>query len=298
MHVLVTGSTGLIGSATVSALRAGGHRVTRLVRAPSVPGEASVHWDPAAGAIETGGLEGLDGVVHLAGEGIAAGRWTPAQKAKIRDSRVQGTRLLCDAIARCARPPRVLVCASAVGYYGDRGEERLTEESPPGRGFLAEVGRAWEAAAEAAIQRGIRVVHLRFGMVLSLRGGALAKMLLPFKLGVGGIVGHGRQYWSWISLDDVVGVIQFALATDTLRGPVNVVAPQSVTNREWTRALGRAVSRPTVFPMPTFAARWLFGEMADELLLASTRVVPERLNAAGYSFRDPTLAGYLTAALS
>lgn len=293
MKIVVTGSTGMVGSALVPTLRREGHEVVRLVRAVRPADGPSVRWDPSTGTLDAQGLEGCEAVVHLAGENIAAGRWTPAQKAKIRDSRVQGTQVLCKALATLTAPPRVLVCASAVGYYGARGEERLTETSAPGRGFLAEVGQAWEVAAAPAVQRGIRTVHLRFGMILSRTGGALAKMLPPFRLGVGGVIGTGRQYWSWISLDDAVGVIQQALTTDALRGPVNVVAPQSLTNAEFTKVLGRLLHRPTLVPVPAFAARLAFGEMADALLLASTRVEPMRLLAAAYPYRLPELEGAL-----
>ncbi len=292
MTILVTGASGLIGSALIPVLTREGHRVIRLVRAEPKPGEAAIRWDPEAGTLEMAGLTGLDAVVHLAGENIA-GRWTAGKKARIRDSRVKGTRLLSESLARLPEPPNVLVCASATGYYGDRGEEILHEESAPGSGFLAEVCREWEAAADLAVQRGIRVVHLRFGLVLSPKGGALAKMLLPFRLGVGGIVGRGSQYWSWIALDDAVSAIHHALFTDTLRGPVNAVAPHPVTNREFTKTLGRVLGRPTPFPMPAFAARLAFGEMADALLLASARVEPAKLLATGYRFRHPELEGAL-----
>lgn len=273
MRIAVTGSHGLIGSALVPALEAAGHQVIRVARHDvgfAVP-------------------QGSDAVVHLAGENIAAGRWTPAKKAAIRDSRVTGTRRLCEALAQLAPRPRVLVCASAVGIYGSRGEEVLTEESRPGAGFLAEVARAWEQAADPAQRAGIRVVSLRFGMVLSPRGGALAKMLLPFRLGLGGPIGSGRQYWSWVALEDVVGVVPHVLGAEDVRGPVNVVSPQAVTNREFTTALGRALRRPTIFPVPAFAARLVFGEMADELLLASARATPTILTATRYRFRGHEL---------
>jgi uncharacterized protein len=288
MNILVTGASGLIGSALLSSLTATGHGVTRLVRAQPKPGEKAARWDPLAGTIDTSAFEGVDAVVHLAGENIAE-RWTPAKKTAIRDSRVKGTQILCRALAGSASPPRVLVSASATGYYADRGEEILTEASPPGRGFLAEVCRAWEAATEPAQQRGIRVVPLRFGVVLSPAGGALAKLLPPFRLGLGGVLGSGRQYMSWIALDDVVGVIQQAIVSDALRGPTNAVAPRAVTNEEFTKILGRTLGRPTVLPLPAFAARLMFGEMADELLLASTRAEPAKLLASGYQFRYPEL---------
>jgi uncharacterized protein len=288
MNILVTGASGLIGTALGSSLTSSGHAVTCLVRGQPTSGQKAAHWDPMAGIIDASALEGVDAVVHLAGENIAQ-RWTSSQKAKIRDSRVKGTQLLCETLARLSSPPKVLVSASAIGYYGDRGEQILTEDSPPGRGFLAEVCRVWEAATEPARQRGLRVVPLRFGVVLSPAGGALAKMLPPFRLGLGGMVGSGRQYMSWIALDDVVGAIQHAIVTDTLQGPTNAVAPQAVTNQEFTKTLGKALGRPTVFPLPAFAARLMFGEMADELLLASTRVRPAKLLGSGYRFRYPEL---------
>lgn len=292
MHVAVSGSRGLIGSALVAFLAAGGHRVSRLVRGVA-PGADCIRWDPATGVRDLALLEGLDGVVHLAGENIAAGRWTPSRKAEIHRSRVEGSRRLCESVARLAKPPKVLVCASAIGIYGDRGEEVLTEGSRPGNDFLAEVCRAWEAATEAASRAGMRVVNLRMGVVLSPAGGALRKMLLPFTLGAGGRIGSGRQFMSWISLDDAVGAIHHALITESLAGPVNAVAPSPVTNAEFTRTLARVLRRPAIAPLPVFAARLAFGEMADALLLASQRVLPDRLQATGYGFRFPDLEGAL-----
>ena len=292
MNILVTGASGLIGTALTSSLTASGHEVTRLARGQSNPGEKAVRWDPMAGTIEASALEGIDAVVHLAGENIAE-RWTAAKKVRIRDSRVKGTQLLCETLARLSSPPKVLVSASAVGYYGDRGEEILTEDSPPGRGFLAEVSRAWEAATEPARQHGIRVVQLRQGVVLSVAGGALAKMLPAFRLGLGGVLGSGQQYMSWIAIDDAVGAMQHAIVTDTLQGPANAVAPRAVTNQEFTKTLGRVLRRPTAIPLPAFAARLMFGEMADELLLASARVQPTKLLASGYQFRYPELENAL-----
>ncbi|HWR20810.1 MAG TPA: TIGR01777 family oxidoreductase [Verrucomicrobiae bacterium] len=289
LHILVTGSTGFVGSALVPFLAAGGHRITRLVRTTPEHGIAEVQWDPEAGVMDIARLEGLDAVVHLAGENIAAGRWTAEKKVKIHDSRVGGTRLLCDSLAGLKQPPKVLVCASAIGYYGDRGDELLTEESASGTGFLAGVCREWEAAASPAVQKGIRVVHLRFGMVLSGAGGALARLLQPFKMGLGGVLGTGHQYISWIALDDLLGVIAHALTTETLQGPVNAVTPNPVTNQEFTRTLGRIIGRFTPFAMPAVAARLTFGEIADELLLASQRAQPTRLLATGYRFRYPDL---------
>jgi uncharacterized protein len=288
MNILVTGASGMVGTALVSSLTSSNHEVTRLVRRQPNPGEKAARWDPMAGTLEVSALEGVDAVVHLAGENIAE-RWTAAKKARIRDSRVKGTQLLCETLARLSSPPKVLVSVSAIGYYGDRGEETLTEDSPPGRGFLPEVCRAWEAATEPARQHGIRVARLRLGVVLSATGGALAKMLPPFRLGLGGVLGSGRQYMSWIALDDVVGTIQHALVTDALQGPTNAAAPRAVTNQEFTKTLGKVLGRPTAIPLPAFAARLMFGEMADELLLASARVQPTKLLASGYPFRYPEL---------
>lgn len=298
MKVLVTGSTGLVGSELVPFLTTGGHEVTRLVRSalkPGTlkPGENAIVWQPTDGKIESEQLEGFDAVVHLAGESIAGGRWTAQKKARIRDSRVEGTRLLAEALASLKQPPKVLVCASAIGYYGDRGDTLLDEQSSPGTNFLAEVCQAWEAAADPARERGIRVVHLRFGMILSPRGGALQKMLMPFKFGLGGRIGSGKQQISWILLDDVIGVIHHALTHEELSGPVNVVTPFPVTNAEFTRILGKVLGRPTIAPVPAVAAKLIFGQMADELLLASTRVEPRRLVESGYSFRFPDLEGAL-----
>jgi uncharacterized protein (TIGR01777 family) len=227
--------------------------------------------------------------VHLAGENIAGGRWTAAMKQKIRDSRVNGTRSLCEALARMESPPKVLVVASAIGFYGNRDDEIMDESSKAGEGFLSDVCREWEDATQAARDAGIRVVNLRIGVVLSPKGGALAKMLTPFKLGGGGIIGNGRQYWSWISIDDVAGAIHHALMTDSLSGPVNAVAPNAPMNREFTKTLGRVLRRPTILPMPAFAAKLALGEMANDLLLASTRVEPTKLIESGYKFRQPTL---------
>ncbi|MCS6817036.1 MAG: TIGR01777 family oxidoreductase [Blastocatellia bacterium] len=292
MRVLVTGSTGLIGSALVPFLRAGSHDVVRLARTRLQVGENVILWDPEAERITPSELEGFDAVVHLAGENIA-GRWTAEKKARIRESRVRGTRFLCETLARLERPPATLVSASAIGYYGNRGDELLREESSPGQGFLAEVAVQWEAATEPAAQRGIRVVCLRFGIVLSPRGGALAQMLPPFRLGLGGPIGSGQQYWSWIAIDDVLRAIQHALLTEGLRGPVNVVSPDPVRNREFVRTLGRVLGRPALLPIPVAAVRLLFGQMGEELLLASQRVEPIRLLASGFVFQYPDLEGAL-----
>jgi uncharacterized protein (TIGR01777 family) len=289
MKVLVSGSTGLVGTALVQALESAGHSGVSLTRSTSAPGR--IQWDPMAGTLDARDLEGFDAVVHLAGESIAGGRWTAAKKERIRDSRVRGTTLLAETLAKLARPPRVLASASAIGYYGSRGDERLTEDSAGGRGFLAEVCRDWEQATAPASRQGVRVAHLRFGVILSPHGGALAKMLLPFKLGAGGKIGDGRQFMSWITLDDTVTAVQHVLSQESVRGPVNIDAPHPATNYEFTKTLGRVLGRPTVFPMPAFAARLAFGEMADELLLASTRVMPQALEEAGYQFRYPDLDG-------
>ena len=293
MNILISGSTGMIGSALIEVLKTQNHRVTRLVRSPMQSSEPTVQWNPAAGKLNAKDVEGFDAVVHLAGESIAASRWTEAQKAKIRDSRVQGTMLLSETLAKLSKPPKVLVCASAIGYYGNRGDTILREDSGAGTGFLADICQEWESAADPAKQKGIRVVHLRTGIVMSPKGGALAKMLLPFKTGVGGIVGDGKQYWSWVSLDDVVGAIRHALMTETLHGAVNAVAPRAVTNQEFTKTLGKVLSRPTIFPLPAFAARLALGEMADDLLLSSARLEPARLLASGYKFHHPELEGAL-----
>jgi len=288
MRILVTGSSGLIGSALVSFLEAAGHGVTRVVR--SAPRQGEVRWDPAAATMETDGLDGHAAAVHLAGETIA-GRWTPAKKARIVTSRVQGTRLLSTTLAGLRQPPPVLVCASAIGFYGDRGGEVLTEESAPGSGFLPQVVRSWEAAADPARAAGIRVVHLRFGVVLSGRGGALARMLLPFRLGLGGPVGSGRQFMSWVALDDAVRSILHSIECEGLVGPVNVVSPNSVTNREFARTLGRVLRRPAFCRVPAVVIRLVLGEMGRELLLSSVRAVPAKLRASGFECGHPDLEG-------
>ena len=298
MKIIVTGSTGLIGSALVSSLVADNHSVTRLVRgsgaqAPQDQSTRAAQWNPENGSIDAGELEGHDAAVHLAGESVADGRWTDDKKKRIRDSRVKGTRLLTETLARLAARPGVLVCASAIGFYGNRGAEVLREDSASGSDFLSEVCRAWEAAAEPARQSGMRVVNLRIGVVLSDHGGALAKMLTPFKMGVGGKIGSGDQYMSWIALDDIVGAIKHAITNESLDGPVNGVAPRPVTNAEFTRALGGVLGRPTLFPVPAFAARLAFGEMADALLLSSARVEPAQLQSTDYRFSYPELEGAL-----
>lgn len=291
MHIAVTGSSGLVGSSLVPLLTTGGHTVTRLVRSDA--GEGEVLWDPHADSFDASPLDGVDAVVHLAGKNIASSRWTARTKQQMRDSRVAATRTLSEGLANMSAPPKVLVCASAIGYYSERGDELLTEESSPGSSFLAELVKDWELATEPALAAGIRVVNLRFGVILSPKDGALAKMLLPFKLCAGGRVGSGRQYWSWVSIDDAIGAAHHALMTEDLSGPVNVVAPNPATNYEFTKTLGRVLRRPTIIPMPAFAAKLALGEMADELLLASCRVDASYLVNSGYEFRQPTLEAAL-----
>lgn len=296
VNIAVTGSTGLIGSALIDSLRSDGHEVHRIVRSRPDTKSGEIGWDPVAGEMDAASLAGIDAVVHLAGENVGQ-RWTEEAKRKIRDSRVDGTHLLAETIASLATPPRVLVSASAVGVYGDRGDEPLTEDSPPGNDFLAEVAREWEAATEPAANAGVRVVHTRFGVVLSSGGGALERMLPPFRLGAGGKLGSGKQWMSWIALPDVVAAIRFAVDTETLSGPVNVTAPNPVRNTEFTDTLGKVLGRPTLFTVPAFALRLAFGEMADAALLTSQRVIPERLAEAGFGFQFPELKETLRAVL-
>jgi uncharacterized protein (TIGR01777 family) len=294
MKVVVSGSSGLVGSALVPRLTESGHQVVRLVRSEPAADGSEVRWDLEAREIHKAGLEGVDAAVHLAGESIAAGRWTAAKKARILNSRARGTSLLAETLAGLKPRPKVLVSASGVHYYGERGDEALTENSGSGSAFfLSNVCRQWESATEPAAGAGIRVVNLRFGVILSADGGALPSLLTPFRLGIGGKLGFGRQFMPWITVDDAVGAIMHALTMDTLGGPVNAVAPQAVTNHEFTKTLGRVLGRPTLLPMPAFAARLAFGQMADELLLASLRVEPEKLLASGYRFRFPELEGAL-----
>ena len=290
MRIGVTGATGLVGSALLPLLEGAGHEAVGLRRGAG-DAAGSPSWDPATGRVAAGGP--LDAVVHLAGENIAGGRWSAARKARIRDSRVDGTGALCRGLAALHPRPATLVAASAVGFYGDRGDERLDESSPAGTGFLADVCQEWEAVSAPAREAGIRVVHLRIGIVLTPAGGALGQMLLPFRMGVGGVIGSGRQIMSWIALDDVVAAALHAIRTDGLEGPVNAVAPNPASNAEFTKTLGRVLGRPTILPVPAFGARLAFGEMADHLLLGGARVEPTRLQETGFEFSHPSLEGAL-----
>lgn len=297
MRIAVTGSSGLIGSALLPALATAGHQVARLVRRPAVSAELEIRWDPAAGEIDAAPLENVDAVVHLAGESLAALRWNPAKKQRVYRSRVGGTALLANTLAAQARPPQVLVAASAIGYYGDRGAEVLREESPAGKGFLADLVQAWEAASAPAAGAGVRVVHLRMAPIVAAEGGLLRRQLPLFRLGLGGWFGSGRQYSSWVALEDVVAAIMHCLEHSALAGPVNVAAPQAVTNREFAKTLGRVLGRPVLIPVLAPAARLVFGQVADEMLLASQRVEPSRLLASGYRFRYPDLEDVFRRAL-
>ncbi|HKO63053.1 MAG TPA: TIGR01777 family oxidoreductase [Pyrinomonadaceae bacterium] len=289
MKILISGSHGLVGTALIKALEPDGHDIYRLVR--HYPESAQeIEWSPERYSIALSLIEGFDAVVHLAGESIAEGRWTDEKKKRIRESRIRGTKLLADALGNLTTPPRVLISASAIGYYGDRGDEVLTESSPPGNDFLSEVCVEWEKTTSHATAMGIRVMNARFGIILDKEGGALKKMLPPFRMGIGGRIGSGKQWMSWIALDDVVGALKFALTNELLSGPVNFVAPNPVSNAEFTKTLGHALSRPTLLPIPAFGVRLAFGEMADALLLSSQRVEPKVLKEAGYQFQYPNLA--------
>ena len=289
MKILVSGSHGLVGKALIHSLTNDGHEIVRLVRRERAVGALEVEWHPNQGRIDAQHLEGFDVVVHLAGENIAEGRWTADKKRSIRESRVKGTSLLSNALAALSRPPSLFLSASAIGYYGDRGDELLSETSAPGKGFLPEVCIEWENAARPAAEKGIRTIYARFGIILDPNGGALAKMLTPFRMGIGGRVGDGRQWMSWITLGDVVSALKFLMADKLTSGPVNFVAPNPVTNAEFTKTLGRVLSRPTLFPIPEFGVRLAFGEMADALLLSSAKVAPSVLQDRGFPFTWPTL---------
>jgi uncharacterized protein (TIGR01777 family) len=299
MRILISGSTGFLGTALVETLEGQGHSIMRLVRPAtsqkSVAGARAqtVSWDPVAGKFDAAGAEGAEALIHLAGASIAEGRWNASRKDLLRTSRIDATRHLIGALAKLQRPPRVIMAASAIGYYGDRGDETLTEASPPGKDFLAVACREWEAEAERGAEFGARVVNLRFGIILAAHGGALPRMAMPFKFGAGGRLGNGRQWMSWLTLKETVSIIQFALATSGLTGPVNAVAPNPVRNSEFTGVLAKTLHRPALFPAPAFALRLALGEMADALLLVSQKVIPSKLADSGYPFLQPSLAGAL-----
>jgi len=293
MKILVSGAHGLVGKALSTALTKDGHKIVSLVRHNRAMGKSEIEWHPNQGLIDAEHIEGFDAVVHLAGESIASGRWNERKKTAIRESRVKGTALLSQSLACLSRRPTAFICASAIGYYGNRGDELLTENSAPGNEFLSEVCVAWEKASAAAAEAGIRTVNARFGIILDANGGALQKMVAPFRMGIGGKVGDGKQWMSWIALEDVVGGLRFVLENSSLKGPVNFVAPNPVTNAEFTKTLGDVLSRPTIFPVPAFAARLAFGEMADALLLASQKVAPTRLLESGFRFEYSELKSAL-----
>lgn len=288
LRIAIAGAHGLIGTSLGYLLTTGGHEVVPMVRTAGDTSVGAIQWRPEAGTVDAEALSTVDAVVNLAGEPIL-GRWSETRKKRIRDSRVEGTRLLAQTLARAQHKPRTLVCASAIGYFGDRGEEELTEQSDAGAGFLAEVCQEWEAAAKPAAEAGIRVAHTRFGLVLHPQGGALKQMLPPFRLGLGGVIGSGKQYWSWISLNDVTAILYRAIYDDALSGPINLVSPQPVTQRHFAKTLNRVLGRPTILSVPRLAAKLAIGELAEEGILASQRVFPQKLIDAGYAFHDPQL---------
>jgi uncharacterized protein (TIGR01777 family) len=289
----MSGAHGFVGKALSASLTRDGHEVVRLVRRERVLGQPEVEWHPNQGRIDAKHIEGFDCFVHLAGESIASGRWTDEKKRKIRESRVRGTSLLSETIAGLTHPPKIFVSASAIGYYGDRANEVLNERSAPGKGFLSDVCVEWEDATTPAASSGTRCVKTRFGIILDADGGALEKMMTPFKLGVGGRIGDGTQWMSWIALDDVVAGLRFVIDNSAMTGPVNFVAPEPVTNAEFTETMGKVLSKPTILPMPAFVARLALGEMADALLLASTRVEPKQLLDNGFRFQHQNLQSAL-----
>lgn len=297
MKILISGGSGLVGSAATAALQADGHTVAHLVRPGGAVTEKDVGWDPMRATVDLAGIEGTDVVIHLSGAGIGDGRWTSARKQVLRSSRIDTTRVLVDSLSKLKQKPRALLVASAIGYYGDAGDEILTESSANGTDFLALLCRDWEAEARRAAPMGIRTATLRFGIILSSKGGAIPRMLTPFKLGLGGRLGSGKQWMSWIAIEDVIGIIRFAIANEQVNGPVNVVAPNPVRNEEFTRLLAGMLHRPAIFPAPAFVLKLAMGEMADALLLGSDRVVPEKLLAAGFSFRFQILEPALRAAV-
>jgi uncharacterized protein len=298
MKVLISGGSGLVGSALTNSLRADGHAVSHFVRPGGSAAPGDVRWNPSRAAVDVPALEGFDAIVHLSGASIADGRWTDKRKAILRSSRVDSTRVLVDSLTHLKKPPRAFVCASAIGYYGDRGDELLTEASGYGNDFLAILCRTWESEAARAAANGVRTVITRFGVILATQGGALPRMLAPFKLGAGGRLGSGKQWISWVALEDVVQVLRAAVDNEQVSGPVNVVAPGPVQNAEFTRILAGVLHRPAIFPAPAFALRLALGQMADGLLLSSQRVQPEKLAKTGYKFRYETLQPALQAILA
>lgn len=289
MKILIGGASGLVGTALAPKLEADGHEVIRLVRGKNLPNAGQIQWSPESNQLDAQLLEGCEAVIHLGGEGVASGRWTSVRKKLLRDSRIKSTRLLAESVARMNTKPRVFLCASAVGIYGDRGDELLKEDSSCGSDFLATLAQDWEAGCLPAAATGMRVIHLRFGVILSPRGGALRKMLPIFRLGLGGVMGNGMQYMSWVSIDDVVHVIQWLLLHDEIHGPVNVVSPKPVMNRDFAKALGETLRRPTMLPVPGWVLRLLFGEMAVSTILAGQRATPAKLIANGYAFHHSEL---------
>lgn len=290
MNFLISGASGLIGKEITHFLTEQGHNVVALQRkSPSEP----AYWNIENGIVKIDETIKFDIIIHLAGESIAEGRWNQEKKERIRNSRVEGTKLISEFFSKAKHRPELLISCSAIGFYGDRGEETLFETSPKGTGFLSDVCQQWEAATDKSSQAGIRVVNIRLGMVLSSKGGALKKMLPPFKMGVGGIIGNGQQYISWISIKDVTGSIDHIIKNSDIQGPVNIVSPNPLTNYNFTKILGKNLNRPTLFPLPAFLAKILFGEMAQELLLSSTKVIPDKLQNTGYTFKNPTLESAL-----
>ncbi len=286
--ILISGASGLVGSALINLLKQKGHSVSSLVRREA-KSKNEVQWNPQSGIKNINDLENFDAVIHLAGENIGGKRWTEEQKKKIRESRVKGTSVLRDAILKLKNPPKTFISASAIGFYGDRGNKTLDEESAVGTGFLPEVCQEWENSSKSLSEKGIRLVYIRIGVVLAPNGGALAKMLFPFKMGVGGIIGNGKQFMSWIELEDLTEIFSFALENEKVSGAINAVSPNSVTNYEFTKSLGKVLKRPTIFPLPGFVAKIVLGEMAQDLLLASTKVTPKKLLGLGYKFRNANL---------
>ncbi len=293
-NILVSGASGIVGSSLVPFLTTGGHRVIRLVRKTPAPGTDEVFWNPISGQLDPKDLEGTDTVIHLAGENIGQGRWTPEKKKRIIESRTRGTELVARKIAELDSPPEVMICASAIGYYGNRDTCTLTENDSPGDDFISDVCEQWETAAMPAVRKGIRVVFMRIGIALTPAGGALERLLLPFQMGLGGKIGTGEQFMSWIGMDDVIGAIHHAIVNEHLEGPVNVVAPHPVSNLEFTKTLGKVLSRPTSLSVPSLAIRMAFGEMGREIPLSSTRVKPKKLLETGYRFHDPNLEDALS----